>query len=71
MFLPVRDLVAGTIEHSASVEIISRRCERVLALFSPSFMESAENKLYTDLAQYLGIQRQKTVVIPVMLKYCE
>ena len=71
MFLPERDLVAGTIEHSASVEIISRRCGHALTLFSPSFLESAENRLYANLAQYLGIERQRRFIIPIMLKYCE
>lgn len=70
MFLPERDLVAGTIEHSASADIISNRCDKVLTVFTPTFLESARNKLYTDLAQYVGVQKQKVVIIPVMIKYC-
>ena len=71
IFLPERDLVAGTIEHSASVDIITERCGRALTLFSPSFLDSPTNKLYTDLAQYLGVQRRSAFIIPIMLKYCE
>ncbi len=68
VFLPERDLIAGTIEHSASVDIICERCDKVVTLFSPSFMESPKNKLYTDLAQYKSLEKKTPVLIPVMLK---
>ena len=63
-------MVAGTIEHSASVEILDRRCDKVLTVFTPSFLKSRKNKLYTDIAQFLGVQRQRGVIIPIMFKYC-
>lgn len=71
VFLPERDLVAGTIEHSASVEIIDQRCDKAIPILSPSFLASPITKVYTDLAQYLGITKQRTVVIPVLFKKCD
>ncbi len=64
-------MLAGTVEHSFSVEVLERRCDRALTVFSPAFLASPLNKLYADLAQYVGIQRQRAVVIPVMFKHCK
>jgi len=71
VFLPSRDLIAGFIEHSASASIIERRCDKVLTIFTPAFLASTKNKLYTDLAQYVGLQKQRAFIIPVMLKRCD
>ena len=47
MFVPQRDLVAGTIEHETSSKIISERCRKVIAVFSPTFLESERNMFLT------------------------
>ena len=51
VFVPERDLVAGTVGHEASSNIIQERCEKLIAIFSPSFFESQENKFLTDFGK--------------------
>ena len=63
-----RDLVAGTVEHAASCNIIQERCKKVIAVFSASFFESKENKFLTDFAQYVQIQQGiPCKIIPIIL----
>jgi len=72
VFVPERDLVAGTVEHAASCNIIQERCKKVTVIFSPSFFESQENKFLTDFAQYIGIQQgHNCKIIPIILKPCD
>ena len=72
MFVPDRDLVAGTVEHAASCSIIQERCKKVIAIFSPSFFQSRENKFLTDYAQYVGItQGQNCKIIPIIRAPCD
>ena len=51
MFVPQRDLVAGTIEHETSSKIISERCRKVIAVFSPTFLESERNMFLTGTVE--------------------
>ena len=73
--MPERDLVAGTVEHAASCNIIQERCKKVIAIFSPSFFQSQENKFLTDFAQFVGIQQGLSCkIIPIILSpetHCE
>ena len=72
VFVPERDLVAGTVEHAASCNIIQDMCNKVTAIFSPSFFESQEKKFLTDFAQYIGIQQGRNCkIIPIILKPCD
>ena len=65
-------MVAGTVEHAASCNIIQERCKKVTVIFSPSFFESQENKFLTDFAQYIGIQQgHNCKIIPIILKPCD
>ena len=50
-FVPQRDLVAGTVHDAVSFNIIKKRCRKILALFSLSFLNSEEGVLLTTLAQ--------------------
>lgn len=70
VFMPMRDLKAGTIEHSASAEIISDRCRKVVAIFSPSFLESNENMFLINFAQSIGIQAGTSKILPIIHKPC-
>ena len=68
VFVPERDLVAGTVEHAASCNIIQERCKKVIAVFSSSFFQSKENRFLTDFAQYVGIQQGLGCkIIPIIL----
>lgn len=50
-----RDLVGGVIEHDAVIELISKRCRRLVVIVSPSFFESPVHKYLFGLAQVEGI----------------
>ena len=68
MFVKERDIVAGTLEHAESCKIIQERCKKVIAVFSPSFFQSKENKFLTNFAQYVGIQQGVSCkIIPIIL----
>ena len=68
VFVKERDLVAGTVEHAASCNIIQERCKKVIAVFSASFFDSKENKFLTDFAQYVQIQQGiPCKIIPIIL----
>ncbi|TRY76751.1 hypothetical protein TCAL_04032 [Tigriopus californicus] len=71
VFLPCRDMVVGTIEHSASSEIIEKRCHKVVAIFSKPFLESQQNVFLVDLAQYVNIRKKSSLLIPITLEQCD
>ncbi len=56
VFVPQRDLCAGTAEHAASVDLIKERCDKVVAIFSPSFVKSSGNLFLANFAQHVAIQ---------------
>ena len=51
VFVPQRDLVAGTVYDAVSFNIIKKRCRKIFALFSLSFLNSEEGRFLTTLAQ--------------------
>ena len=51
VFVPQRDLVAGTIHDAVSFNIIKKRCRKILALFSLPFLNSEEGLFLTTLSQ--------------------
>lgn len=64
-------MVVGTIEHSASSEIIEKRCHKVVAIFSKAFLESQQNVFLVDLAQYVNIRKKSSLLIPITLEQCD
>ena len=63
-----RDLVAGTLEHAMSCNIIQQRCKKVIAVFSSSFFESNESIFLAYFAQFVGIQQGISgKIIPIIL----
>lgn len=50
-----RDLVGGAVEHDTVIQLISKRCGRLVVIISPSFFESPVNKYLYGLAQVEGI----------------
>ena len=68
VFVPERDLIAGTLENVASSDIIAKRCRKVVALFTPGLMADANENFLLDMAQFKGIQDKQNVLIPVMFK---
>lgn len=63
--------MAGTMEHAASVDIIEKRCDRVLMIVSPSFLKSKTNTFLTNFTNFVGVHKGRTILCPVMFKKCD
>lgn len=51
-----RDLIGGvTYEHEAVMKLIYNRCNRLIIIVSPSFLESSANQFFMSYAQALSI----------------
>lgn len=50
-----RDLLGGTISHDAILRLIRDRCNRLIVIVSPAFLESRANTFFMTYAQALGI----------------
>lgn len=50
-----RDLVGGSLEFDAATRLITERCNRLIVIISPAFLESQANKFFLKFAQALGI----------------
>lgn len=67
-----RDLVGGiAFEHEAVMKLISERCNRLLIIISPSFLESSANKFFLNYAQALSIEKRQRKIIPCIYESCE
>lgn len=50
-----RDLVGGANEHDTVVQLISKRCGRLVVFISQAFFKSPEHKFFVSFAQVEGI----------------
>ncbi|KAK0097748.1 hypothetical protein PV326_014051 [Microctonus aethiopoides] len=66
-----RDLISGaTFEHEAVMQLISERCNRLLVVLSPNFLNSPANKFFLNYAQAVGIEKRQRKIIPCLYKKC-
>ncbi|XP_031350316.1 myeloid differentiation primary response protein MyD88 [Photinus pyralis] len=66
-----RDLVAGIFEHEAIMKLISLRCDRLVPVLSPAFLDSYSNKFICSFAQSLGIEQQTRKIVPCLYTPCQ
>lgn len=67
-----RDLVGGVaFEHEAVMKLISERCNRLLIIISPNFLNSSANKFFLNYAQALSIEKRQRKLIPCIYENCE
>ena len=66
-----RDLVAGIFEHESIMKLISLRCNRLISIISPAFLESYSNKFFCSFAQSLGIEQRMRKIIPCLYMPCK
>lgn len=50
-----RDLVGGSLEFDAATRLITERCNRLIVIISPAFLESSANTFFLKFAQALGM----------------
>jgi len=66
-----RDLMPGVMfEHEVIGRVIEERCNRLLIIFSPSFLESQANQFLVSYTQALALETRQRKIIPVMYKRC-
>jgi len=64
-----RDLLGGTFEHAAVMELISSRCTKLLPVFTPSFFSSEYNKFLANFAQHFSLENPGKItskIIPIV-----
>lgn len=66
-----RDLVAGIFEHESIMKLIALRCNRLISVISPAFLDSYSNKFFCSFAQSLGIEQRMRKIIPCLYMPCQ
>jgi len=70
-----RDLLGGTFEHAAVMQLISSRCTKLVPIFSPSFFSSEYNTFLANFAQHLSLENPGKItskIIPIVgVQRCE
>lgn len=66
-----RDLVAGIFEHESIMKLIALRCNRLISVISPAFLDSYSNKFFCSFAQSLGIEQRMRKIIPCLYTPCQ
>lgn len=63
-----RNLLVGTLELDAQMELIATRCKRMIVILSSAFCESNMAKFLHNFAQYVGIEQKQKKIIPCSYK---
>ncbi|RWS04518.1 myeloid differentiation primary response protein MyD88-like isoform X1 [Dinothrombium tinctorium] len=71
LFIRDRDLLLGTWEYHAFTKLIEERCNRVVIILTPEFLQSPECEFQTRFATGLAIERRCRMLIPIIYKRCE
>ncbi|XP_026666950.1 myeloid differentiation primary response protein MyD88 isoform X2 [Ceratina calcarata] len=67
-----RDLIVGvTFEHEAIMTLISERCNRLIVIISPNFLNSSANKFFLNYAQALSIDKKQRKIVPCLYQKCK
>jgi len=65
-----RDLLGGTFEHAAVMQLISTRCKKLVPIFTPSFFSSEYNTFLANFAQHLSLENNPrkvtSKIIPIV-----
>lgn len=67
-----QDFLPGVnFESEAVREFLSLRCDRLIVIFSPDFLDSNLYTFLLDLAQNLGLEKDVRKIIPCFHKWCQ
>lgn len=67
-----RDLLGGlSFESDAILNLLSKRCNRLIVIISKAFLTSPMQIFITNFAQALGIEQGKRKIIPCLIEECE
>lgn len=71
MCLKDRDIMPGIMfEHEVIGKLIEERCNRLLIIFSPSFLQSPANNFLVSYTQALALETRQRKIIPCIYKQC-
>lgn len=67
-----RDLLGGlSFESEAILNLLSKRCNRLIIIVSKAFLKSPMLVFITNFAQALGIEQKQRKIIPCFLEPCD
>lgn len=67
-----RDLLGGlSFESDAILNLLSKRCNRLIIIVSKAFLKSPMQIFITNFAQALGIEQGKRKIVPCLLEPCD
>lgn len=67
-----RDLLGGiSMEDDAVLNLVSKRCQRLIVIFSEAFLRNAMQIFITNFAHAVGIREGKRKIIPCLVEPCE
>ena len=61
-------MIAGTLHNESSYEILSSRCKKLVAIFTPGLLKNENAMSLLAIAQHMGLKNRKNTLIPVMYK---
>ncbi|XP_053624672.1 myeloid differentiation primary response protein MyD88-A [Plodia interpunctella] len=68
----INDLVPGhQTPYGPVAQLIETRCHRIILVYSPEFLNSPDNKFFSDHAQAVGIESKKRNIIPIIYRECQ
>ncbi|RWS26738.1 myeloid differentiation primary response protein MyD88-like isoform X1 [Leptotrombidium deliense] len=71
LFIRDRDLLPGTWEYDSFTKVMEKRCERMVIVLTPDFLNSPECEYQARFAAGIAVERRDRILIPVILKPCE
>ncbi|KAG5679273.1 hypothetical protein PVAND_008852 [Polypedilum vanderplanki] len=67
-----RDLLPGlSFESDAMLNLLSKRCKKLIVIISKAFLQSPMQIFMTNFAQALGIENKQRKIIPCLLEPCD
>ncbi|KAL3271389.1 hypothetical protein HHI36_021873 [Cryptolaemus montrouzieri] len=63
-----RDLVGGIFEHEAIIKLISKRCQKLIVILSPSFFASPLHTFFLNFTRAISLETRK--IVPCLYKPC-
>ena len=71
VILKDRDLLGGTFEHAAVMQLIKDRCRTLIPVFSQDFVNSNMNSFLTTFAQHCGLEERRRKLVPLVFERCQ
>ena len=71
VILKDRDLLGGTFEHAAVMQLIKDRCRKLIPVFSKDFFNSDMNSFLATFAQHCGLEEGMRKLVPLVFERCD